>query len=111
MFAPVKGELFDLVLVNPPYFRGEPKNMPQAAYLGGRHLEWIRRFGKGLPSVLMPEGMALMVMGDAAETAAILDILRDEDITVRRVGLREYLAETISIFGLRPEGRVGDSET
>ena len=110
MFAPVAGERFDLVLVNPPYFRGEPRDSAQRAYLAGADFQWIRRFGMDLSSVLAPGGRALMVVGDAAETATILATLREVGIAARHAGHREYLVETVNFFELRPEARERGSE-
>jgi release factor glutamine methyltransferase len=103
MFAPVAGEKFDLVLVNPPYFRGEPGDAARQAYLAGPAFEWIRRFARELPSMLRPDGKAVMVVGDAAETSAILAVLREEGIVAQHTGHREYLTETVDFFDLRPE--------
>jgi release factor glutamine methyltransferase len=111
MFAPADGERFDLVIVNPPYFRGEPRDSAQRAYMAGADFQWIRRFGLGLPSVLAPGGKALMVVGDAAETVAILAVLREVGISARHAGHREYLAETVEFFELRPEARERGSKT
>ena len=76
MFDAVRGEKFDLVLVNPPYFRGEPATLAYRAYMAGSEWEWIRHFGRGLPGVLNEAGRALMVVGDAAGIDDILAVLR-----------------------------------
>jgi release factor glutamine methyltransferase len=103
MFAPVAGERFDLVLVNPPYFRGEARTLAQRAYMAGAEFEWIKRFAKEVPNVLEPHGVAIMTMGDAGELPAIVALLRAEGIAVRSAGCREYLAETVHFFELRPQ--------
>jgi tRNA1(Val) A37 N6-methylase TrmN6 len=102
MFDAVREEKFDLVLVNPPYFRGEATNMAYRAYMAGSELEWIRRFARGLPVVLNETGSALMVLGDAAGIDDILTVLREERLVARPAGRREYLAETIEVYELRP---------
>jgi release factor glutamine methyltransferase len=102
MFDAVRGEKYDLVLVNPPYFRGEPATLAYRAYMAGSELEWIRHFGRGLPGVLNDTGRALMVVGDAACIDDILTVLREEQIEARPAGRRDYLAETINFFELRP---------
>jgi release factor glutamine methyltransferase len=102
MFDALREEKFDLVLVNPPYFRGEPTNMAYRAYMAGSELEWIRRFARGLPGVLNETGSALMVLGDAAGIDDILAVLREERLVARPAGRREYLAETVEVYELRP---------
>jgi methylase of polypeptide subunit release factors len=102
LFEAAAGDTFDLVLVNPPYFRGEAHTAAQQAYMAGPAFEWIRRFARGLPAILSHGAAALMVVGDAAETRSILAILRAEGLLVRSAGHREYVAETVHFFELRP---------
>ncbi len=65
LFGPVNSERFDLVLFNPPYFRGRPQNGFDHAWRGEGVLQ---RFAAGLPEVLAPRGQALMIYStDAAE--------------------------------------------
>lgn len=70
LFAPVRGERFDLITFNPPYFPGRPhlKRYGRALY-GGRRLEVLRRFAAALPAHLAPGGSALAVLSDRAPHA------------------------------------------
>ena len=52
LFSAVAGERFDLVVSNPPYFKGEPTTMAERAFLGGKELEWIKRFATELTTTL-----------------------------------------------------------
>ena len=63
MFAPVQGERFDLVLCNPPYFRGEPKSMAERAYLAGPNLEWLHKFGNALNGTFSLTGVQSSASG------------------------------------------------
>src|SRR5205823_1604642 len=49
LFAPVAGERFDLILFNPPFFRGEPRDALDMAW---RSVDVLERFAEGLPSAL-----------------------------------------------------------
>jgi methylase of polypeptide subunit release factors len=55
----VVGELFDVVLFNPPFFAGSPASALDQAW---RSLDVPERFGAGLPSVLARGGRALVVV-------------------------------------------------
>ncbi len=49
LFEPVQGKQFDLVAFNPPFFRGEPRDVSD---VGWRSPDLIERFAAGLGSVL-----------------------------------------------------------
>jgi release factor glutamine methyltransferase len=100
MFQPVAGDLFDIVVCNPPYLRGEARTMAGRAYWGGASLEWLARFGEQLHEVLHPGGFCLLSIGDAADLAAIRDILSRAGWTVETAAQRNIVVEAIYIFRL-----------
>jgi SAM-dependent methyltransferase len=51
LFEPVQGERFDLVLFNPPFFRGPPQDALDQAW---RSPDVMERFAAGLPGHLTP---------------------------------------------------------
>lgn len=102
-FGPVEGERFDLVICNPPYFRGEPKSVAARAFLGGLHLEWFTKFGRDLHDHLNPGGHALISLGDAAEIDAILQLLRECGWLIGQVARRDILVEIIYLLKLTPD--------
>ncbi len=59
LFAPVHRDAFDLVLFNPPFFRGAPSTPAEAAWRG---TDVIERFAAGLPAALAAGGCALVVL-------------------------------------------------
>ncbi len=70
LYDPVRGERFDHVCMNPPYWRGPSLPLPFVrAMLGGRDLEIVRRFLDGAPAALAPGGHAWMVLSDNARKA------------------------------------------
>lgn len=99
-FTPVAGERFDLVVCNPPYFRGEPKSLAQSAFMGGSDLEWVTNFGRELHDHLNQRGHALISLGDAAEIDTILRLLRECGWRIDQVSRRDILVEIIYLFKL-----------
>src|SRR3954447_7327269 len=74
LFSPVAGERFDLVLFNPPFFRGEPAGDLDRAWRGTDVLE---RFAAGLPDALTQDGTALLCLSTDGDGDALLAKLRD----------------------------------
>jgi release factor glutamine methyltransferase len=104
LFSGVHGQRFDLVLCNPPYFRGEPRNPAEMAYRGGSDLEWFDRFGRGLHTHLKSTGRCIITLGDAADTHTILQRLALYGWRIEPLAHRDLLVEEISLYALTPEG-------
>lgn len=95
LFAPVAGERFDLVLFNPPFLLGAPKDARDAAW---RSIDAPARFAAGLAGHLAPGGAALVVLSSFGDACA----LYESDLRARGFGLevfarRRFVNETVTI--------------
>jgi HemK-related putative methylase len=102
LFGPVEGERFDLVLFNPPFFRGTPRD---AADLAWRSPDVAERFAAGLAGHLTPGGSALVVLSSDGDLAGFCRAFRAGDLDVHVVARRRYLTETLAVYRLRPGRR------
>ena len=59
LFAPVAGERFDLILFNPPFLRGTPRDDRDRAW---RSNDVVERFAANLRNHLKPGGSALVLL-------------------------------------------------
>src|SRR6266850_2518671 len=67
LFAPVRDRRFDIVVFNPPFIRGVPRDDADRAW---RSIDVAERFASGLAEHLTPTGCALVLLstyGDACE--------------------------------------------
>lgn len=102
LFGPVKGETFDLVLFNPPYFRGKPEPGFDQAW---RSENTVERFATELHGYLKPNGSALLVLSSDGETAAFLRAFDERGYSRKKVASRRLLAETLTVYRFRPPGK------
>jgi methylase of polypeptide subunit release factors len=93
---------FNVVITNPPYFRGSPTDDSQMAYLAGAQLEWFDAFIDNVTPRLRSGGRVLMVLSDTAEIGAILQRFKDARWTCRIVARQDILIEVMYIFQLTP---------
>lgn len=49
LFASVPQQHFDVVLINPPYFRKDPVDAPELAFFAGKNLEYFQKLFVQLP--------------------------------------------------------------
>jgi len=98
LFSPVAGERFDLVLFNPPFFRGEPAGDLDRAWRGTDVLE---RFAAGLPEALTPSGTALLCLSTDGDGDALLARLRDGGFVIETAVQQDFANEIVTVHAVR----------
>lgn len=98
LFAPVAGELFDLILFNPPFFRGEPRSRFDLAWRGTDVLE---RFAAGLPTALAPNGVLLLLLSTDGDGPALLAALERGGFAIETAVRRDYANEVVTVYAVR----------
>jgi HemK-related putative methylase len=95
LFSAVAGERFDLVLFNPPFFRGAPRGPLDAAW---RSDDVIERFAAGLPAALAPGGRALLLLSSAGGADRVLAAHAPPGLRLEPLACRGFAGEAITIF-------------
>jgi len=98
LFEPVRRERFDVVLFNPPFFRGEPRTTLDAAW---RSVDVPERFVAGLPAALQPAGMGLLVLSTDGARDAWLRAFRQACFQVDIVVQRHFGNEIMCVYCIR----------
>lgn len=97
LFAPVRNERFDLVLFNPPYYRGVPRDARDRAW---RSPDVIERFAAGLPDHLSAQGRALVVLSTDGEGAAMLQALDRAGLRYEAVLRKDLGNEVATVYSV-----------
>jgi len=101
LFAPVAGERFGLVLFNPPFFRGTPRDRLDLAWRGTDVLE---RFAEGLPDALEDGGVALLCLSTDGDGDALLADLRRRGFALETATRRDLGNEVVTVHAVRKAG-------
>jgi release factor glutamine methyltransferase len=96
LFEPVHGEQFDVILFNPPFYRGQPRDMVDRAW---RSPDVFDRFLRELPLHLCPDGFALIVLSTDGDNAGAL--LRATRLTLRSIRRRDLINEILTVYEIR----------
>ncbi len=96
LFEPVPGERFDLILFNPPYYRGQPGDLADHAW---RSPDVFDRFLRELSPHLAPGGRAFVVLSTDGDIAGALG--STPGLTVRPVRERDLRNEKLTVYELR----------
>ena len=96
LFAPLAGERFDLVLFNPPFYLGVPKDDRDAAW---RSSDTAQRFAAGLADHLAPDGCALVLLSSFGDACAVFETeLRANGFRLEIFARRRFINETLTIL-------------
>jgi release factor glutamine methyltransferase len=101
LFAPVAGERFDLIVFNPPFLRGAPRNDRDRAW---RSPDVAERFAAGLRDHLKPRGAALVVLSTFGNAQVFLEQVRQRGFEISVLAVGRFVNEQLAVFRLEPPG-------
>jgi release factor glutamine methyltransferase len=104
LFAPVQGERFDLVLFNPPFLRGTPRDPRDSAW---RSNDVAERFAAGLAAHLKPRGSALVLLSTFGDGRTFLREFHNQGFKTTVFAERRFVTERLTLFRLVPTERPG----
>jgi release factor glutamine methyltransferase len=97
LFAPVRAERFDLILFNPPFLRGTPRDDRDRAW---RSSDVAERFAANLADHLKPGGSALVLLSTFGDGLVFLHEFRKHNFGISVLAERRFVNERLTIFRL-----------
>lgn len=95
LFEPVAFRQFDLILFNPPYYRGEARDELDRAWRGEDIFE---RFSAGLGDALAPGGRALVALSSDGDGDHLLALLDGSGYEIEVAGRRNLVNEVLTAY-------------
>jgi release factor glutamine methyltransferase len=102
LFEPVRGERFDLILFNPPFVRGVPKDSRDGAWCSSDVAE---RYAAGLRAHLKPGGTSLVLLSTFGDGGVFLEEFRNQGFKIDVFAERRFVNERLTLFRLVPVQR------
>jgi release factor glutamine methyltransferase len=99
LFSPVSDKRFDVVLFNPPYYRGTPADGLDHAW---RSLDVPERFAANLSKHLAPAGYALVVLSTDGVSAQFLRAFEHNAMNHQVVAQRDFVNEVMTVYRVAP---------
>jgi HemK-related putative methylase len=94
---------FDVIVSNPPFFPGEPRDTADRAWHAGPAYRDIAPLFAQMRERLAPAGRAYVVLSSDADLAALEGLVDAAGFARRTVVERKLLFESMLIYELRPE--------
>ena len=101
LFGPIRGQKFDLVLFNPPFYRGVSSGYLDRAW---RSENVYERFAGGLADVLTPDGYALLIVSTDGDCDELLRALVMAGFRNEVVAQEDLINEVLTIYAVRRAG-------
>jgi HemK-related putative methylase len=99
LFGSIGTDRFDVVLFNPPYYRGTPISGLDHAW---RSPDLIERFSAELTDHLTLDGHALLVLSSDGERDTFLKTLEAHGLRCEVVARRDLINETFCVYQVSP---------
>ena len=99
LFEAVPGERFDLILFNPPFVIGAPRDDRDRAW---RSSDVAERFAAGLGAHLNPGGSALVLLSSFGDGRSFLEEFCKQGLEVSVFAERSFVNEKLTLFRLVP---------
>lgn len=97
LFTPVRSRRFDIVLFNPPFIRGIPRNDADRAW---RSIDVAERFAAGLTEHLTPTGFALVLLSTYGDASEFVWQFRRWHFDMAIVAERSFVNEKLTLLRL-----------
>jgi HemK-related putative methylase len=95
LFAAVADERFDLILFNPPFLRGAPRDDRDRAW---RSSDIAERFAAGLGARLRPGGSALVLLSTFGDGRFFLEEFAKRGLRISVQAERRFVNERLTVF-------------
>ena len=98
LFTPLAGQRFDVILFNPPYYRGTPTSPLDHAF---RATDVVERFAAAATDYLAPAGHILLLLANTGDETAFLQTFRHHGYTPNPLAHRHLPGEQITLWQLK----------
>jgi len=95
LFQPVEKQRFDLVIFNPPYYEGKPRDWAEYAWRGENVLH---RFAESLGAHLTSKGRVLLSVSTELDLLAVKKVLQENGFEAREIRKRWIPGETTCVY-------------
>jgi release factor glutamine methyltransferase len=102
LFNNISHQHFDIIAINPPYYRKQPRRFEEYAWYCGERGEYFEQLFKGLHNYWHNRLNVLMVLSDVCDLPMIHGFARQYGWQLPCIETRKNMVETIFIFRIIP---------
>jgi len=101
LFSRLHPQAFDVIAINPPYYKKAPQSFADYAWFCGEHGEYFQELFAGLKNYMHAETMVLMVLCDGCDMEMVKEVARANGYSMRVIYTKKNLLETNFIYRIQ----------
>jgi release factor glutamine methyltransferase len=98
LFEQIPSRTFDIIAINPPYYKKQPQTFAEHAWYCGENGEYFDRLFHSLPDYMHMQSTVLMTLSDGCDETMIRNLAIKNGCRLNRVHSMQNLMEEIYIF-------------
>jgi release factor glutamine methyltransferase len=104
VFAEIEPQVFDFILINPPYYKRKPVKIEEYAWFCGENGEFFEDLFAGLHNYMNTESVVLMVLCDGCDMPMIKALAGENQLSMRCVHTNRTVIEMNYVFKIEQTG-------
>ena len=98
LFERLRPQTFDIIAINPPYYKRQPQSFDDYAWFCGENGEYFVQLFAGLKNYMHSETMALMVLCDGCDIKMVQRLAEDNGYSMQAIHTKKNMLETNFIY-------------
>ena len=100
LFEKLSGEAFDYIIINPPYYPKDPKDIKEKAWFCGKDFDYFKMLLLQLPSFLSEDNSTFIILSEDCDIQKITEIASQnqidliEDCRITKFGETNFIYRT-----------------
>jgi release factor glutamine methyltransferase len=101
LFDGLQSESFDYIIINPPYYPKQAKNIKEQAWFCGLDFEYFQKLFKQLPEFVNAHNQVYMILSEDCEIDRIKGIATDNNLSMTVIHHKKSVGEQNWIFEIQ----------
>ena len=102
LFENLQNKNFDYILINPPYYPKQPKNVKEQAWFCGDDFQYFKKIFNQLPPYINKENQAYMILSEDCELKTISKIALENKLNLKTVFEASKMGEKNITYQITP---------
>ncbi|HEX7846700.1 MAG TPA: HemK2/MTQ2 family protein methyltransferase [Chitinophagaceae bacterium] len=104
LFAEIQEQVFDIIAINPPYYKKQPQSLLDHAWFCGENGEYFDQLFKQLPSYINESTAVIMVLCDGCDIEMIKGFAEKNKFSLRLLQTKQSILEKNFVFKIEKAG-------
>ncbi len=100
LFENLQGNSFDYIIINPPYYPKQPKNIKEESWFCGEKFEYFEGLFQQLPVSLSKENQTYMILSEDCQIEKITTMASENKLSFQEVFKSKKIGEINTIYSI-----------